>query len=346
MLTTWTTHYPKKALRKIKYTVFPNKKPPKEIFFAQQTIPAVSHTPKLTLGQTQLEQEYLFHYLTEKAKQEQHNPDALLYSLPYKLQQNHTVLPLTAKLIEPTSQTFIAQPALAQRLLLTPDLLRELAQKIKSNLIFPHETPKNLMTLQWGNTFSSEESDQQHTWRWALDTTNFLNITNLSPNTQKITFTTTFQTLCKNHSSLKIYFLNDVFTYPFRENQKVMLSLLVPPGTHKLIFVYQGQIISQEHDTRQLTFALHHFKMTTENQITPVLTENKIREILHANHFFEVQAIEHCEQSHLKRQLAITRYHQSGKFYQLKAAEPAPQNFNGNITWFLAKRTCTLMENN
>ena len=264
-------------------------------------------------------------------------------------------------LVKPTEHLIVANAHVASLLLLRPSLVKQLAQKIKKSFIFPHYINPNRFNIEWGETFSDSEYSAEHSWRWALASaeSHSLMLTNNTVNTQTITLNLSVWLGNGAVSSLlKIYFLNNSLQQQVEYDSKIKMLLSVPPGRHRMSFVYDGLVIKSPLDSRVLHFAIVDLSIYSDQSTCmierhvaydPVSQSHlsphhdlTIRNVLHESGFFEVSAIGKAFHGVAQKNLATTRFHVANQHYVY--SDQDDKTINADVIWYFAKRTATLKE--
>lgn len=257
---------------------------------------------------------------------------------------------------------FIANPNIANLLLLSPLALKKLSRHIKQALVFPIYHNNDLFSVSWNQGFADHESNEQHHWRWATGATgnSVLTLTNNSLNTQIVEFNFKTWLMDASPAELDIYFLNQHIHHTLQHDLQISCQLSVPPGSHPLVFAYRGEGKKISGDVRVLNFALtdlciqskqNKFQIEKKAAYANLLSTHLnpfsdalIRDTLHKNGFFEVEA--HASALHMTQlhQLKTSRYHVTNGYYELTDSNPT-LHFNHDVTWYIAKRGASLQEN-
>jgi hypothetical protein len=261
-----------------------------------------------------------------------------------------------------TEQVCLTNPFLALMLLLNPNTLERLSHFIQDTLSFPYVLPIRPLSIEWDSTFSDTEQDNDLCWRWALGPpkVHSLFITNNKMNTQ--TLALDMHIWCPDYLPIKLtaYFLQETYALPITHDKKIILNLAVPPGRHRLTFVYDGHSILPDLDSRLLNFGIVNLHILStadeiilsgqeayanqEHTFTPYLDDTTIRHQLHDKGFFEVQAFATSALHNKQRRLATSRFSEKNGYYIYETEEPASDLFSPDVIWYKAKRGATLKE--
>lgn len=262
----------------------------------------------------------------------------------------------------PMAHLIILNPYAANLLLLQPSQLKTLAQTIKQTLVFPVYANRQPLKVEWGDTFGEVEHTNEHYWRWALANTesHVIFLTNNTVNTKKVTLKLSIWTDGQpNESRLALYFLNDCYSHQVTHQSNLNVDIVLPPGRHRLQFVYSGQPIQSPHDFRVLHFALADLTLidkasgdtvekeaafyTGSSHLSP-LQDVTIRNVLHENGFFEVSAIAQTFSDAAQTVLPTTRFHVANKYYMHEGAASTLAPSSAHVIWYQAKRAATFAQ--
>lgn len=257
---------------------------------------------------------------------------------------------------------FIINPYIANLILLSPEMIKQLSRKIKTALIFPIYYNQNLFSISWGNTFSSYENNEEHHWRWAVGSApaHSLNITNNSLNTKNITLKYTLWITDDSITHFEIYFLNQYLEFSISHNIEISFELSVPPGNHQLTFHYKNKPIVNNTDARLLNFAIVDFTLLSDDghilleknkiysqdnniDFNPI-SEDIIRHALHGNGFFEIESFKQQLNPIKFTKPSISRFHLINNFYEFPMKSLLEDEFESDVIWYIAKRNATLHE--
>jgi hypothetical protein len=216
----------------------------------------------------------------------------------------------------------ITNPALAALILVSPNLLSEVAQKLKRNLVLAVRSAPRPVRILWEGFFDKEHEKDERLFRWAEGGKDNwrIYIFNLKTTPVIAELKWSAESLC-GIGELTASCRNETISTELNSLVEFKLNVTLQPGNNELHFNFSGQSQSSNaSDIRILAFRIINFSYRIDNMDIStdedfihednklLLTDNFIRHTLHINGFYDVTATAYANHGISRRELEKTKY--------------------------------------
>jgi hypothetical protein len=232
----------------------------------------------------------------------------------------------------------IANLALSALVLLSPNLLSEIAQKLRRNLAFAVRAAPNPVRFVWEGFYATERENEERLFRWAEgNKNNRICLFNLNKTQVTAELKWMAESLC-GIGEFAATCYRETVRADLNSCKDFKLNVTLHPGGNELAFSFTGPSQSPgTMDERNLAFRIINFSCHIDNiGVIPdtdvnfihegnklLLNDNFIRHTLHNNGFYDVTSTAYANHGISKRELKKTRYTHPYNYRIIKPEENA-----------------------
>ncbi|MEK3725845.1 hypothetical protein [Paenibacillus sp. FSL H8-0034] len=259
--------------------------------------------------------------------------------------------------VNQTDEMLICSP-LISTYILNSGLVDSLLEVVSERVVLPFFIQTAPVLVNWEYGFSVVEyGDEVFRWVDSLDKKAFMTVYNNTNDSISFRMDWKSYSLGTSENRLQVFGCGLNKLYNLNEQNAFSEIITIIPGQNELHFNYLGDSVIPAEGSRNLSFCLIGFSLTglgnninlsgeeiyqqTAIQREYLISDAKIRNVLHANGFFEVSGKAFYNKGHYEAALPISRYfHATNDYYYLdEVADPIQSAFEEGLSTLLVVYT-------